>query len=508
MYDLVVLGGGSGGLNVATAAAKVGARVALVEKYRLGGECTHTACVPSKALIQAARIAQQIRGSAAFGVHAGPPEVDFGAVMKRVRAVVADFAGSDSGEGLKAKGIDVYRGSPAFEAYDTVVVDGRDRLEARRFVIATGSRPEIPPIPGLAEAGYLDNTTIWALETRPSTLLILGAGPVGMELGQAFARLGTAVTILSHTDRVLPNEDPEVSERVRDALAAEGIAFHLGVELTGVSLAPDGRKLCKFRRTADGHAFEATRDLILVAAGRLANVEGLGLETVGIAADPRTGIEVDEYLQTRARNIYAIGDVLGHRQFTHAAEREAAVVFQNAILRLPKKMNDATVPWATFLDPEVATVGRLAVDESAGERIFRAEYDDLDRARIDGQTSGFAKVVADASGRIVGATVVGAEASSVLAEFVLAMEHGLTLHDIAGTVHIYPTYSGIARKLANQFAATRLEKGYVRTALRWFHGFEPDGPRADSGRSRDRGREDPDIHQADPGGRAHEGTGP
>jgi pyruvate/2-oxoglutarate dehydrogenase complex dihydrolipoamide dehydrogenase (E3) component len=478
MYDLIVLGGGAGGLNVATAAAAVGAKVALIEKDKLGGECTHSACVPSKALIQAARLAHQMRTAHPFGVRAMEIVVDFRAVMDRVRRVVAGFAGADSGESLRARGIDVIHGSPAFEAYDTVVVDGRTRLNAHRFVIATGSRPAVPPIPGLAESGYLDNNTIWGLDERPESLAILGGGPVGIEFGQALARLGTKVTILDAADRILPREEPEVSERVRSILAAEGIAIHTGVEVTGVAL-KDGQKVVKFRNKAR-ETFEASRAHLLVATGRLANVEGLNLEAVGIHADPQHGIEVDEYLTTHTRHILAIGDVIGHHQWTHAAEREAAVAFQNAVLRLSKRIDYAAIPWATFTDPEVATVGLTEAEARARDpdvRVFRVELADVDRPRIDGLTDGLAKVVAAPSGKVLGATIVGPEASAVLQEFVLAMEHGLTLMDIANAVHPYPSYGGVARKLANQFVATKLEKGYVQTALRWFYGFRgrPDG---------------------------------
>jgi pyruvate/2-oxoglutarate dehydrogenase complex dihydrolipoamide dehydrogenase (E3) component len=476
MYDLVVLGGGSGGLNVATAAARVGAKVALVEKFRLGGECTHTACVPSKALIQAARAVHQARTAGAYGIRVDPPEVDFAAVMARVRSVVAHFAGSDSGNSLRAKGIDVFRGSPAFESYDTVVVDGQTKLTARRFIIATGSRPAIPTIPGLAEAGYLDNTSVWGLEALPESLAILGAGPVGIEFAQAFARLGSQVTVLADSPQILPREDPEVANRLQTLLAAEGIAFHTNVQITAVAL-KDGKKVCKFRNKSDGATYEAARSEILVAAGRLANIEGLNLELVGVHADPLDGIEVDDYLQTRTRHILAIGDVTGRYQFTHAAEREAAVAFQNAVLRLPKRMDYTAMPWATFTDPELATVGTTVAESPAAEpqeeRTFRAELEDVDRAWIDGRPAGFAKLRATASGKILGVSILGAQADTVLQEFVLAMEHGLTLTDLMNTVHIYPTYSGLARKLANQFGARKLDKGFVQTALRWFYGFAP-----------------------------------
>ncbi len=477
MYDLVVLGGGSGGLSVASAAARVGAKVALIEKYRLGGECTHTACVPSKALIEAARLAHRIRSADALGIRVGSIDVDFGAVMNRVRAVVSEFAGSGSGGSLRAKGIDVYQGSPVFEAYDTVLVDGTTRISGQKFVIATGSRPKIPDIPGLADVGYHDNTTIWNLTERPASLTVIGAGPTGMELAQAFARLGTDVTVLADADHILPREDPEVSERVETSLAAEGITFRTGVEVTGVS-SRDGLKVCTYREQATQKTGEAVSTHLFIAVGRLANVEGLNLDAVGIHADPAHGIEVDDYLLTRSQRILAIGDVLHDHQYTHAAEREAAVAFQNAVLHIPKRIDYSAMPRATFVDPEVATVGLSeaeARDQHPEVRTFRAEFADLDRARIDGRTEGFAKLVATPAGKILGATVVGENASLILQEFVVAMEHGLTLKDIAETVHIYPSYAGMAGKLANQFAADRLKGGFLMTALRWFYGFPSRG---------------------------------
>ncbi|MGE5755903.1 MAG: dihydrolipoyl dehydrogenase family protein [Planctomycetaceae bacterium] len=488
MYDLVVLGGGPGGLNVASAAARVGARVALVEKSHLGGECTHTACVPSKALIQAARVVHQVRAAGEYGVRTPAPEVDFAAVMARVRRVVADFAGSDSGDSLRARGIEVFRGSPAFEAYDTVVVDGQEHLVSQRFVIATGSRPAVPNVPGLAGAGYLDNRTVWDLDELPLALIILGAGPTGMEFAQAFARLGSDVTVLADSEQVLPREDVEISERVRAALAAEGITIRTGVEVTRVARR-DGQTACSYRRTSTGETGEVAGTHLIVATGRRPNIEGLNLDAAGIHADPVHGIEVDEYLQTRSTRTYAIGDVLQDHLFTHAAEREAAVAFQNAVLRLPKKIDYSALPWAVFVDPEVATVG---LSESAARarrpevRAFRAEFADLDRARIDGRTQGFAKVVVLPSGKILGATILGEQAALILQEFVLAMENGLALQDIAATTHTYPTYAGLARKLANEFLATRHEGGLVQTAIRWFYGYRP--------KVADGGATEPEIH--------------
>ena len=373
------------------------------------------------------------------------------------------------------RGIDVYRGSPAFEAYDTVILDGKTRIKAQRFVIATGSRPALPRIPGLAEAGALDNMTLWDLDALPSSLVILGAGPTGLEFAQVFARLGSKITVLADSPHVLPREDPEVSDCVEALLAAEGIAFRTGVEVTGVEVR-DGLKVCTYRDPASGTTGEASGTHLLVATGRLANVEGLNLEAVGIHADPEHGIEVDDYLQTRSTRILAIGDVL---QPASVHPRRRA----RGRRRLPERGAPATqedrlhgdalghVRRPRGRDRRAVGGGRARAHPEI--RVFRAEFSEIDRARIDGRTEGFAKLVATPSGKILGATIVGADASLILQEFVLAMEHGLTLADIAETVHIYPTNAGLARKLANQFVATRLEVGFVRTVLRWFLGFRP-----------------------------------
>ncbi|HWE35396.1 MAG TPA: FAD-dependent oxidoreductase [Isosphaeraceae bacterium] len=472
MYDLIVLGGGAGGLNVAVAAAAVGAKVALVEKGETGGECTFTACVPSKALIRAARFVAEARRAAEFGIKLAPPEVDFAAVMARVRSVVAGFARSDSAEHLQGRGVEVIRGTAAFDAYDTVLVDGRTPLRGRAFVIATGSRPASPPIPGLDAVGALDHTTIWGLDALPPELLILGAGPVGIEFAQAFARLGSRVKVVADSAHILPREDPEVADRLQALLEAEGIRFHLGAEVYKASLR-DGQPVLAYRREADAFPREVGGSHLLVATGRRANVEGLNLDAMGIHATAEHGVEVDEHLKTRAANVWAVGDVLGHDQFTHAAEREAAVVIQNALLArdlAPKRMEFATLPRVTFTDPELAAVGSGQPD---GSRTFRVELAELDRARIDGRAEGLAKLVATPSGKLVGATILGPEAGELLPPFVLALERGLSLDDLGGLVFAYPTYSALGRLLANRFRATRLESGLVRTALRWIYGFKP-----------------------------------
>jgi pyruvate/2-oxoglutarate dehydrogenase complex dihydrolipoamide dehydrogenase (E3) component len=475
MYDLVVIGGGSGGLSVATAAAKVGARVALIEKGPTGGEAAVGACVPSKGLTHAAKLVRQIGSAGKFGLRAGPVEVDFAAVLDRVRKLGEESAQSESIDALEAKGVEVIHGSAAFEAYDTVLVDGRTRVPGQRFVIATGSRPAVPEIPGLAEAGYLDTQTLWTLKKIPETLIVIGSEPTGLEYAQVFARFGAKVTVLTASSRILPQDDANASELMTWLLAAEGVTIKTGVEVTKIELR-DGNKVCAFQEPASGATGEVAGAEILLAAGRWANVESLNLEAVGLHGDPVHGIEVDDYLQTHSTRVYAIGDVLQRHSYAHFAECEAAVAFQNAVLRVRKKMDYSAIPWATFLDPEVASVGitrAQAEEERRPVRVYRVEFADVDRARIDGCTEGFAKVVTTPKGKILGATVVGEDASMILQEFVLAMNKGLGMKDIAAAVPIYPTYAGVARHLAGQFRENRLGNNYVKSALRLFYGFIP-----------------------------------
>jgi pyruvate/2-oxoglutarate dehydrogenase complex dihydrolipoamide dehydrogenase (E3) component len=465
MYDLVVIGGGSGGLNVATAAADVGARVALIEKAQLGGEATLSACVPSKGLVQASRLLRQVRSAGPFGLKVGTVEVDFPAVMTRVRSVVQDLAREGSAEALRARDIDVYVGSASFGAYDTIRIVGAKSISGRRFVIATGSRPAIPTIPGLAEAGYLDDSSLWTMSSLPESLIVIGAGPTGVEFAQCFARFGTRVTVLADSPRILPDEDVDAADHVRGCLEADGVEVRLGVGITKVE-------------TRGGSTGEVAAAQILVATGRVARVEDLNLEVIGVHADPHHGIEVDDLLQTHASRVYAIGDVLLRQQYTHAAWREADVVFQNAVLRRRKRMNYETIPRATFSDPELAAVGiseHRAETEQPEFRVYRVPFAELDRALIDGRTDGFAKVVATPGGRILGATIVGPDASLVIQEFVLAIEKGLGLGAIAAATPIYPTYADAARLLARQHLATRMEGGFIQTALKLFYGFAPRG---------------------------------
>jgi pyruvate/2-oxoglutarate dehydrogenase complex dihydrolipoamide dehydrogenase (E3) component len=475
MYDLVVIGAGIAGVGVAQSAAKVGAKVALIEKSQGGGSGSIAGAVPSKGLLQAARRAQRIRQATRFGVRTGPMTIDFAVVMGRVRQVAADIARSHSAEALKAEGIDVYHGSASFEAYDTVLVDESTRIASQRFVIATGSRPAVPEIPGLADAGYLDSDSVWSLTKLPESLVVIGPDATGLEFAQCFARLGTKVTLLSSAPRILPDEDPEASDLLTRLLTEEGIAIRTGVEVTKIEVR-DGQKVCRFRETATNLAADCAGESILLATGRLANVESLNLDAIRVHGDAHHGIEVDDYLQTHSSRVYAIGDVLLRHASTHAAEREAAVAFQNAVLKIKKKIDFSRLPRATFVDPELAAVGineGQASTLARSVRVYRVSFAEIDRARIDGLTDGFAKVVATQAGKILGATVVGENASMIVQELVVAMKANLSLGDLADSVPIYPSYAAVVRHLASQHRAARLESGYVQTALKLFYGFIP-----------------------------------
>jgi pyruvate/2-oxoglutarate dehydrogenase complex dihydrolipoamide dehydrogenase (E3) component len=485
MYDLVVIGAGSGGLQAAKAAARVGAKVALVEHRPPGLANRFGPCVPSKGLVQAARIVKQIQRAREFGIEADAPRVDFPAVMNRLRQICEASAADASDEALRARGIDVHHGTARFEAYDTVLLDGSTRIEGQRFVIATGSRPFYPPIPGLSQADCLDDTKIWSLTKVPESLVIIGAAPVGLEFAQVFARFGSKVTVLTDLDRLLPREDAEVSGHVACMLTGEGINIKIRVKVTKIE-ARGEEQVCIFEEEDTGAQGESAAAAILCAAGRLANVEDLNLEGIGVHADPQHGIEVDDLMQSHAPRVFAIGDVLLRNQYAHAAEREAEVIFQNAVLRRRRKIDYSHLPWATFLDPEVATVGiseAQAKAEQLEHRVFRVAYDHVDRARIEGHTLGFAKVVAAPSGKILGATILGEQASLVLQQLVLAMDAGVGLVQLAGTTQIFPTYARIVGELAEQYRCTRLEKGFMASALKFFYGFQPRTAAADGSAS-------------------------
>jgi pyruvate/2-oxoglutarate dehydrogenase complex dihydrolipoamide dehydrogenase (E3) component len=444
-YNLVVVGGGTAGLVSAAGAAGLGARVALVERGLLGGDCLNTGCVPSKALLASARTSSGRSAPA-----------DFAAAMARMRRIRAELAAHDSAARFRDLGVDVFLGEARFVARDAVDVDG-GRLSFARAVVATGARPDVPPVPGLSDAGYLTSETVFDLTALPPRLAVLGGGPIGCELAQAFARFGSRVVLVERDERLLPREDPDAGETIRAALAADGVEPALGAMLVEVERTPSGIRLV-LDDPAGRRSLEA--DAILVAAGRSPNVEGLEPEAAGVELDERGRIRVDDRLRTTNRRVYAAGDVVGGRQFTHLADAHARIVLRNALFPGRAKASALTVPECTFTDPEVARVGHTVASAAAagiGARAFAHSFGAVDRARLEGEEPGFARVlVEEASDAIVGATIVGRHAGELIGLVGLAIESGVGLGELASIVWPYPTRAQVLGAVADRYQRTRL----------------------------------------------------
>jgi len=469
-YNLVVVGAGSGGLVVAAGGAALGARVALVERHPLayendgrtveamGGDCLQFGCVPSKALLRAAKAAHSLRDAGRFGVTApaDAPAQDLAAVLAWVRRAQGEIAPNDSVARFRGLGVDVLLGGARLAGPHEVEVNAAT-VWGRHVVVATGSRAAIPDVPGLAEAGYVTNETVFSLASLPRELVVLGGGPIGVELGQAFARLGAHVTIVSPAAHVLPKEDADAADALARRLRAEGVTVLDGARPVRVA-GGAGRKAVSVR-TADGSAVEIAADEILVAAGRRPNVEGLNLEGVGVRVGPK-GILTDERCRTSVRSVWAIGDVAGRFLFTHWASHEAGVVLRNTLSPVAFARRDAgSVPWVTYTDPEVARVG-LSEDEakrsSVPHRVVRTEFRHVDRAVCDGTAVGFAKILVGRRGRILGATIVHARAGDLIAEVVLAKKNGLPLAALGSVIRPYPTLSEVHGAAAREYQRAAL----------------------------------------------------
>ncbi|HSU17699.1 mercuric reductase [Longimicrobium sp.] len=469
-YDLAVIGGGTAGLVSAAVSAGIGARTALVEQHRLGGECLWTGCVPSKAIIRSAAVLHTLRRAADFGIEVDGGRADFRRVMERVHAVIRQIEPHDSPERFRGMGVDVVEGRARFVSPGEAEVGGR-RIRSKRWILATGSRTAIPQIAGLEEAGYLTHETLWDLRALPESMLVLGAGPIGIEMAQAFARLGSRVTVVSAAEQVLHREDPEIAAVLRRQLEREGITLHLGTRATAVRV-EDGQKVITIR-TKTGE-MEIRAAVILVATGRKPNVEEMGLDAIGVESTDK-GVTVDAALRTSASNVWAAGDVAGPYRFTHVADYQARIAAPNALFPLRRKVDYRVVPWCTYTEPEVARVGLTEAEarDEWGDKagVFRYGHDSLDRALCDGEPEGLTKLVLDPKGRIAGAHVVGPRAGETIHEAVLAVRHRLKLSDLSGMIHIYPTYPESLKRAADAFLRAKYSGGLARRvadlAVRW-----------------------------------------
>jgi len=472
-YDLVILGGGTGGLVAAQIAAGVGARVALIERDRTGGDCLWTGCVPSKSLIASAAAAHRMRHADELGLAAVQPEINFARVMERVHRVIGQIEPHDSPEHLRAAGVEVIQADGRFTGPGRIEAGGRE-LRWRSAIIATGSEPVVPPIDGLTDARPLSTDTLWELRELPRRLLVLGGGPIGCELAQALGRLGAQVTVVEMADRLLVKEDPRASELIRGRLQDEGVRVLLGDRATAIRRVDDGYEALLGQDRAP-----VSFDRVLVVAGRRPRTAGLGLETVGIALDDRGAVAVDAHLRTSAQRIYAVGDITALLPFTHVAAHHARIATPNALFSARQKIS-GTVPWVTFTDPEVGRVG--LTEEQARERwgdrvqVAESDYSELDRALAAGEAYGFAKLIGDAKGRLVGATVCAPAGGEAIAELTAWVAQRRPISDVSRTIHAYPTLAEGPARAADALLTDRLLSSRAKAlakpvlaTLRWIN---------------------------------------
>jgi dihydrolipoamide dehydrogenase len=462
-YNIIVIGAGSAGLVSAYIGSVVKAKVALIEKHQMGGDCLNTGCVPSKALIRTGKILSYIKRAQDFGLKSAQVDFDFPDVMERVHHVIKKVAPHDSIERYTQLGVDCYTGSAKILSPHEVEVNGKT-LTTKNIIIATGARPAVPPIPGLDQVDYLTTDTIWNLSKLPKKLMVMGGGPIGCELAQSFARVGSEVTLVEMLPDILIREDEEASRMVRQKFIADGVDVRVNSKCKEV-VVQDGKNYMLVEK--DGGTDRVEFDQLLVAVGRAANAKGFGLEDIGVKLGPRGTVEVDPYLRTTAhKNIYACGDVAGPFQFTHTAAHQAWYCAVNALFSPFKKfkVDYSVIPWATFTDPEVARVGlneKDAKEQGIPYEVATYGIDDLDRAIADSEDRGYVKVLTPpGKDKILGVTIVGYHAGDLITEYVLAMKHGLGLNQILSTIHIYPTMSE-----ANKYAAGIWKKDHAPTGL-------------------------------------------
>jgi len=467
--DICVIGAGSGGLSVAAGAVQMGASVVLVEKSEMGGDCLNTGCVPSKALLAAAERAQSVREAGAFGVQAGGPAVDWAAVHRHVHQVIAKIAPNDSEDRFTDLGVQVIRAAGAFENEHTLRA-GEYVIRAKYFVLATGSSPFVPPISGLEYIPHLTNENIFDNQQPIEHLIVIGGGPIGIEMAQAHRRLGAKVTVLEMV-RLLMKDDPELSRIVIEHLTGEGIIFHEGGRNLKLERTDDGSIAANFETDAGKQCANGSH--LLIATGRRANVDGLNLEAAGVTYTQR-GIDVDARLRTSNKRIFAIGDVAGPYQFTHMAAYQAGIVIRNMLFKLPAKVDYSAVPWVTYTDPELAHVGMTEADaEKAGQdvRVLRWKFEENDRAQAERRTEGVVKVITSKRGQILGASIVGLHAGELIQPWVLAISQKLKIGAMASMIAPYPTLAEANKRIAGSYYTGKLfskgTKRLVRMLMRF-----------------------------------------
>jgi len=466
-YNLVVIGAGSGGLVTAAGAAGLGAKVALIERNALGGDCLNVGCVPSKALLAAAKRAAAVKEADGYGVRLpGGSEVDFPKVMERMRELRAEIGPNDSAERFKDLGIDVFLGEGRFKDGATIEVDGKE-LKFAKAVVATGGRAIVLPIPGLEEAGALTNETLFSLTELPKRFAVIGAGPIGCEMAQAFSRLGSEVTLFEAQCKILPREDADAAKVVEAALERDGVRTICDAKIEKVQRSGEVRML---DLGYEGEKKQWAFDQILVGVGRAPNVEGIGLEAAGVEFDKRKGVSVDEQLRTSNPKIFAVGDVAMDYKFTHMADATARIVIQNALFKGRKKHTDLLVPWCTYTQPEIAHVGLYEHEakERHGDAVqtFKQDFAEIDRSILEGHTEGFVKIHT-VKGKIIGATIVGEHAGDLISEITVAMQAGMKLGALASVIHPYPTIAEGIRRLGDAYNRTRFTPFLAKLFKKW-----------------------------------------
>ena len=463
-YNLVVIGAGSAGLVTAYVAAAAKAKVALVERHRMGGDCLNTGCVPSKALIRSASFMRDVRRAKALGFRQASADFDFAEVMERVHRVIAAIEPHDSVERYSGLGVECVSGSAEVLSPNVVAVDGRE-LTTRSIVVAAGARPFVPPIANLEAVRYYTSDSIWELRTHPKRLMIIGGGPIGSEMAQAFAYLGAEVTQVEGGGRILAREDEEASQIVMSHFREAGVRFVLDAQATEV-VVRDGQAAMRIKENRTGEVTETPFDTLLLAVGRQPNGDQVpGLGETGVEINARGAVQVDDCLRTAVPSIYACGDIIGSYQFTHTAGHAAVTAAINALSPLPfkKRVDWSVVPWCTFTHPEVARVGlneQEAARSGAAFEVTRYGIDDLDRAIADSEAEGYVKLITSPAGKILGVTIVGDHAGDLIHEYILAMKKGVSVKEILSTIHIYPTLAE-----ANRFAAGEWNKAHLSPRL-------------------------------------------